>query len=115
MENNEIIFRLLGWENSPCKEEDALHPLDRWFYKNGEYYGQRLPDVSNDYELCREYIIPEMRGRNLKYQVDSDNTFWWLYFKRNQSRYVKHSGSNIIDDNIAAALVEAAIKVLEGE
>ena len=104
MTNNEKIFKLLGWKIS----------FEHGWGKPGGKRYTHLPDVSNDYELCRKHIIPEMSIKGYEWTADYDDGLkvinWWDFLKDDPLVSVE-----IKDDNIAAALVEAAIKVLEGE
>ena len=122
MNNNEKIFRLLGWKDLPFHEDADYWPSTaRWFTGDGEYFGSYLPDISNNYELCRQYIIPEMIEKGYHYQIiltPSYDTFkshfqWGPIL--DDGRWGPLYGQVIKDDNIATALVESAIQVLESE
>ena len=105
MTKNEEIFRLLG---------GRIVEMD-WVDQHGSIF-EEPPDVSNNYELCRKYIMPKMRKRGWGYQITYDVFLWVLVGERRRLPLeYKDYPIKIKDDNIAAALVEAAIEVLKAE
>lgn len=103
--NNEKIFKLLGWE----PVEHALYGIVGWKTPEGKTVDD-TPLATGDWEVCRERIIPALRKKGYEYHIPKiHREFWWRDYK-GHGEFVE-----IKADNLPAALVASAIKVLEKE
>ncbi len=119
--NNEKIFRLLGWE----PVEHALYGVIGWTTPEGKEV-ENTPFATGDWEVCRERIIPAMREKGYDYFVsgrhplESKDGFipqqltWTIPIpgKPESEDWVE---TEVKADNLPAALVAGAIEVLEKE
>jgi len=109
-ELTEQVFRKMGWEKITWVKDLSYIDNGDWIHPDKDGRVQELPPIDSQWEVTAKYLVPFMREKGYKYNLESDGYFWWVT-KNSRRMWIRDQGEEIKDDNIAEAACKAFMEV----